>query len=85
MEKNEFIFQNTTLHNEVKMTVEISSFEAPNQQEPANYISLTLRNNTLAKDQPTILSMDKHLNYSISDKSEVNRLIDTLKKLKSKL
>jgi len=85
MENSEFLLQNSTLNNEVRMTVDLIAIEVPDQHEPANAITLSFRNNTMAIGQPTILSMDSHLNYVLRDKSEVTRLIEALNKLKSKL
>lgn len=85
MEKYEFLLQNSTLHNEVRMNVDLIAIEVPDQHKPANAITLSFRNTSMAIGQPTILSMDSHLNYALTNKTEVASLIEALKKLKNKL
>jgi len=70
--ENEFTLSNPTLENEATLTVTLEEVEGVKK------LRMEIRNQTMPKNSPIILSTDRHLNYQIGTKAEALALISYL-------
>ncbi len=73
--ENEFTLQNPTLENEATLTVTLE------EAEGVSKLRMEIRNATMPKNSPIILTTDRHLNYLIGTKAQVKALITHLQGL----